>query len=88
MLCKVIHKFIVSTSHLTRTISRDLFDAIFILPSVSAVPPGIVSFGIYLHIHPPPYNPVLASKSRRRESKVSTDDAGFGTVTVRVLTFA
>ena len=88
MLCKVIPKFAVFSSRLTRTVSRDIYNPIVILPSVSAVPPGIVSFGIYLHIHPPPYNPVLASKSRRRESKVSTDDAGFGTVTVRVLTFA
>ena len=46
MLCKVIPKLTVSTSFLTRFVSRDIDNNIAILPSISVVPPDMVSSGV------------------------------------------
>ena len=43
MLCKVVHKLAVHTSHLTWTVSRDIDNHIVTLSSISAVSPALVS---------------------------------------------
>ena len=87
-MCKVVPKLTVSTSHLTRIVSKDIGDPIVILPSIRAVPPAMASSGVSLKTTPPPTSkPVVASKARRRQSKAFTDDTSFWTVTGRVIKF-
>ena len=68
MLCKVIPKLTVSTSRLTRTVSRYIGNPIVIIPSISDFRPALVYSGVYLQSHypPPTYKPAVASKARRR----------------------